>query len=341
MAQSLLAHLYSRIRGSQEDVATLSLQYILSQSDVLNKTFTKQIGDILHVELPDLQYTCQATGENSERPDLAGTDLAGNEQVLCEMKFYAGLTGNQPLGYLDRLNENGGKGLLFVCPGTRVTNLWGKLQEVCRERTVEPIVNHCIKVDGVSLAITTWSDILDRLTQVAASSAPDSMSDINQLAGFCAQMDSDAFIPFTTEDLTAGMSRKIDRYYQVVSQTMELLKSDPKLKTSSQRLRSSNVQDGYTRSLYVDGFGVSLSYDRDFWKRNSSAETPFWLLICDTIISTSVWELSPKAEKCLLKIPDAKKEGQWLALEALTDATLEEVCLDLKRQILEYLDVFR
>ncbi len=32
MAESLLAHLYSRIKGSQEDVATLSLQYIISSS---------------------------------------------------------------------------------------------------------------------------------------------------------------------------------------------------------------------------------------------------------------------------------------------------------------------
>ena len=40
MAYSLLAHLYPRIKGSQEDVATFSLGYILEQSDALNKTFT-------------------------------------------------------------------------------------------------------------------------------------------------------------------------------------------------------------------------------------------------------------------------------------------------------------
>ena len=36
MANSLLAHLSSHIRGSQEDIATISLQYILSQSTILN-----------------------------------------------------------------------------------------------------------------------------------------------------------------------------------------------------------------------------------------------------------------------------------------------------------------
>ena len=43
MANSLLAHLYSRIRGSQEDIATISLQYLLSQSIALNEAFTQLI----------------------------------------------------------------------------------------------------------------------------------------------------------------------------------------------------------------------------------------------------------------------------------------------------------
>ena len=51
MAQSLLAHLYSHIRGSQEDVATLSLQYILSQSEELRYGFNRLIGSKLHVDL--------------------------------------------------------------------------------------------------------------------------------------------------------------------------------------------------------------------------------------------------------------------------------------------------
>ena len=41
MNTSLLAHLYPYIKGSQEDVATYSLQYLLSQSDKLNIAFTK------------------------------------------------------------------------------------------------------------------------------------------------------------------------------------------------------------------------------------------------------------------------------------------------------------
>lgn len=45
MANSRLAHLYSRIRGSLEDVATVSLQYLLTQSRSLNLAFTKLISN--------------------------------------------------------------------------------------------------------------------------------------------------------------------------------------------------------------------------------------------------------------------------------------------------------
>ena len=343
MAQSLLAHLYTRIKGSQEDVATLSLQYILSQSNDLNKAFTKQLEKALHTKLDPLQYTCQSVGEKRERPDFSGVDFFGKEQVLCEMKFYAGLTENQPLGYIDRLKNEGGKGLLFICPKTRKTLLWIKLKNICTEanREVKQTDEHFMQVDGVNVAITTWSEILNHLNEVASSLSLEGLSDIKQLVGFCAQMDSDAFIPFVAEDLTSDNAKKIDRFYQVVDETIKLLKSDDTLKTSSQGLRASSVWDGYTRFLYVDDVGISLTYDRSFWKNNSSIETPFWLHICDIIVSNSVWNLSPKAQECLLKIPDSKKEGEWLALEPLTNATLDEVCQDLKGQILEYLDAFR
>ena len=60
MAYSLLAHLYPHIRGSQEDIATYSLQYLLVQSNELNRAFTKRVSEVLHVEIEDtLQYICQ------------------------------------------------------------------------------------------------------------------------------------------------------------------------------------------------------------------------------------------------------------------------------------------
>lgn len=125
MAYSLLAHLYPYIKGSQEDIATYSLQYLLSNSETLNCSFTKLIATKMEIELEDmLQYSCQVTGksEEKERPDMVGVSSYGVESILCEMKFYATLTSNQPGTYLERLRKNNGKGLMFVCPMAR--NLW-------------------------------------------------------------------------------------------------------------------------------------------------------------------------------------------------------------------------
>ena len=173
MEISLLAHLYSHIKGSQEDVATLSLQFILSQSLKLNHEFTKLLSASLHCKIEQkLNYICQAVGENKERPDIAGVDSNGKEQILCEAKFYAGLTENQPNTYLDRLKKEEAIGLVFICPAARKVTLWSKLLDLCKERSIEAIDDYCVNLDGVRMAIVTWSDIIESLRHVANSCLP-------------------------------------------------------------------------------------------------------------------------------------------------------------------------
>ena len=172
MAHSLLAHLYSHIKGSQEDIATLSLQYLLSQSAALNEAFTSYVASILEINLGEkLKYSCQSVGENNERPDMAGANNEGKEVLLCEMKFYAALTPNQPTGYLDRLQAHDGNGLIFICPKSRKTVLWAKLKERCNGRKKEAINQNCICVDGIRMGIISWAEIIAQLNKVAAISA--------------------------------------------------------------------------------------------------------------------------------------------------------------------------
>ena len=49
MAYSLLAYLFPRIKGSQEDVATYALGNILEQSAVLNEAFTRLVASKLRI----------------------------------------------------------------------------------------------------------------------------------------------------------------------------------------------------------------------------------------------------------------------------------------------------
>ena len=343
MAYSLLAHLYPHIRGSQEDIATYSLQYLLVQSMELNRAFTKRISDVLHIDVEEtLQYVCQATGksEEKERPDMAGLDSAGNESVLCEMKFYATLTANQPNTYLDRLIECDGKGLLFVCPAARQTNLWAKLNELCEERSVDEIDNYCIKVDGISLAIITWAEIIELLKQVASSVAINFSADIAQLEGYCEQLDSEAFVPFSADDLSADMANKGERYYQVIDEVIELFCADKEHDTSKKGVKATGYRKGYTRSLHIDGLTFTLNYDRDMWKNPACVETPFWIAIRD-----EEWDQNEDMIKKHDVFAENKKQMFWgmifLALEPLQNSTFSEVCEDIKHQIERYIEIIR
>ena len=341
MAYSLLAHLYPHIRGSQEDIATYSLQYLLVQSKELNRAFTKRIANVLHIEVDEiLQYVCQATGdsEEKERPDMAGLDVNGNETILCEMKFYATLTANQPNTYLDRLINCGGKGLLFVCPVARQTSLWAKLKELCEGRNVELVDEHCVKADGISLAIITWAEIIEMLKQVASSVAISFSADIAQLEGYCEQLDSEAFIPFSAEDLSAEMANKGERYYDVVDEVIELLCADKKYKTSKKGLKATAYRKGYVRYLYLDEYAISFNYDRDMWKNPVCLETPFWISI-----RNKDWDMTEELIKKHNVFTENRKQIHWgqiyIALEPLQNATFSEVCDDLKKQIERYIEI--
>lgn len=344
MSYSLLAHLYPHIKGSQEDIATFSLQYLLLQSNELNRAFTKRISNIMEIETDEtLQYVCQSTGksEEKERPDMSALDSNGNEVILCEMKFYATLTINQPLTYLDRLKENDGKGLIFVCPEARLTNLWYKLKELCSQRNIEEINRYCVKVDDIKLATITWTEIIELLKQVASSTAVEFSADVKQLEGYCNQLDSEAFIPFIAEDLSAEMANKAERYYQVLDEAIELICADKSIKTSKKGLKATAYRKGYTRSLFIDdNFTITLNYDRDMWKNPATVETPFWVAIRD-----NEWDQPESFLGICKSFPEQHKELFWglvfLALEPLQEATFAEVCEDIKNKIIEYIDCFR
>ena len=337
MASSLLAHLYSHIKGSQEDVATLSLQYIVSQSSALNREFTRILCRALQGSIDtDLNYVCQAVGENMERPDIAGIDVNGKEQILCEAKFYAGLTENQPNEYLNRLQREGGLGLVFVCPAARKATLWSKLLDLCKNRDIDSRDEYCVNIDGVRMSVLTWSEVIESLRHIASSETTEALPDIYQLDGFCKLMDNEAFIPFSTEDFGPENAIREERHYQVLDAVFNRLISDKSLRASAKGLRATPYRNGYVRYIKVMDYALSITYDRRLWRAAGSEETPFWVKI-----SAGDFTQPAEFQQAFNRYPASWEEnisdGTALALFAPANATLDEVAEELVRQILQYI----
>ena len=339
MADSLLAHLYTRIKGSQEDVATLSLQYIITASSELNHAFNKLLSATLGISLdPDISYSCQSVGDNKERPDMSGIDKTGKERVLCEMKFWAGLTDNQPIGYINRLKANGGQALVFVCPEERKVSLWDKVKKLCMQEyeMLENETDNKVCVNGIVMAIVTWKEIIYELQKVALSTSSNLIHDIEQLAGYCEYMDRKAFVPFKPEELGPITPLMEDRYYQVVDGVISKLNT---IKELSPRIRGkqSPYKSGYVRNIVLNEYIVGVSYDRAYWA-STPAEAPFWITIRD------LEERQPMMLNELYdRIPEKEKTDFYgvkaIALRPLANVPLDDIVDDLVGQIIGYISI--
>ncbi len=341
MAYSLLAHLFPRIKGSQEDVATYSLSYILEQSIILNEAFTKLISSRLRVPLEKtLSYNCQDADSEFGRPDIAGYS-AGTLQILCEAKFYAGLTPNQPVSYLKRLQGTKNSGVVFICPKNRVISLWDKVVGLAgtAELSCNKIDDDCMDYSGTRMSILSWSEIIAELLRIATERHPEMIGDLRQLEGFCSKIESEAFIPFNEDDFSIQTARNIDRYYEVVDQVYSVLQTHKEYSPSTKGLRNSPRWQGYSAYLFMDGKGVSVDYIRRLWKTPTSVSTPFWCHIRD--VEDGKWKLTDRMARFLSTIDKRKVElfygDPYMALIPKPYQTLEELAEDLANQILDYL----
>ena len=332
MRKSLLGHLYTHIKGSAEDVATMSLQYLLTYYDSLRESFN----DLLATKLcrkfdRNILYECQAVGDDLERPDMSGTDIDGNEIILCEMKFYAGLTSNQPLAYLRRLKDEKGVGLVFICP-----TLLGK----CGDENTEVLSEYCVSVNGINMAVLSWDEILLNLTQTANVKEKDSLADIEQLKGYCEQIESESFIPFREEDLGAYEAKKYERLMYIVDRVVDSLLVEKSVSASTKGLKATPNRHGYVRYMRINDFCVDFRLDLETWTDDRYIDTPYWISFRDT-----EWNTPESFIGCASGIPASRKcmwrKGHFsLAIEVPCGVVEDDVVKGIKKQILEYVKLF-
>lgn len=337
--QSLLGQFYNRIKGSQEDIASEGLTYILKNSIGARKTLNQIIEINSGFRFSDLTFTTQNVGEKLERPDICGNDENGKEVLIIEAKFWASLTHNQPNGYLERLSNN--TILMFLVPTLRIRNVFeevvNRINEIYSECEID-IENQKIKIltTGQIIIFKSWNEILNSIkSKLIEEQNQTLISDIDQIIGFCETIDTNSFQPISDEDLSPKIAKKINSYFDVVDKVVDELKNR---NSEISGLRRQPQLYGYYKYFQIENFGFAMCVKMDIW--SEFADTPFWFSIKDDISEKKIWNTTElfkrKCEKIALlfnhKYVEKNKEI-FFGLKPKIDETEDIVVNNLAYQI--------
>ena len=273
-----------------ENLAVEALGHILSGSEAARSALSEllqaggaEVGQVARVRT-------QVAGEEGTRPDLVGSDQDDKDRVLIEAKFWAGLTANQPCGYLEQLKSAPQpSALLFVAPAQR----YGLWPELCRLSKLTPDVAssgpqdsqdlQSVRTgDGPYLMLTSWRNLLGRMAaRVSAVADSHTEIDIRQLQGLAEQQDREAFLPLRQEELGPQLPRRVIDLTGIVVDAVRRTSKTEWVSIKGAAMAATATSYGiwlkFPRAEEVFGrlgsyFGVS--YGR--WARDR--DTPLWLV---------------------------------------------------------------
>jgi hypothetical protein len=337
--KSLFGYMAAKLSKHQENLATESLNYIITQSPNAAQGFLNHITQTTGINLPEqLSFRTQPGGTDGSTPDLEGIDADGQKRLVVEAKFWAGLTENQPNTYLKRLSRTKSSALVFISPEKRLLSLWPELLRRCKLGKVSfqqtDAKDLCIKIDGKpnALALTSWRALLSSiLHKVNAVGETETSSDVIQLQGLCETMDTDAFYPISSEELSTGIARRIFQYKDLVDGVTDQLRIDGL--ASTKRLKEYKPYGAWGRYMIIHDYACCLAFDCEAWK--ILRETPFWFSV-----QGKDWKFSHEAKRLLSSLekeqpPRLLVVGNWLEipLSVPTGVEKDEVMRSLISQI--------
>jgi len=273
---SLLGQFFSRIKGSQEDIASNGFVYILNSSEFARKTLNNFIFDKTNINIGEVNYLTQSIGRKLERPDISGIDVDGKERIIMEAKFWASLTKNQPIEYLNRLNDN--SVLLFICPKLREVALFNeiKFRLEHNELSTKIYENKLLLENNKNIIITNWTFLLNHLKNMLNDNNEKLLvSDVDQLIGFCEIIDNSSFLPINETDLSPSIAKRINSYYDLCDKVFDKLLTIYNFNTSGNK--ATGLRNGYARYFTINNNGMGFVLNMKFWEKYY--DTPFWYFI--------------------------------------------------------------
>jgi hypothetical protein len=275
---TLFGHLALRFSAHPENLATEALGFVLRKSGIAREALglaLEQVG----VKAPaGLHFVNQVGGEDSALPDLVGLDEAGQQLLIMEAKFWAGLTENQPVTYLARLPKNANGALVVVAPEKRVLLLWHELLDRCEKAKLEVVVRPgSFPVASIgrnhTLALVSWRALLAMImTRLQMAGEHALASDVGQLEGLCGRMDEDAFLPLTSEEVCEGVGRRVWDYTDLVERVVERASQEKLCILKGGKL--SGGRGYYGRYVLIGKYWYGIYFSAWPWK--TFGRTPIW-----------------------------------------------------------------
>ena len=273
-----------RFSQSYEDVATDALAFILDSNSSARAGMIKLLRGI-EANIPDLTFRTQVA-EGSTRPDMWGSHES-EPRVFIENKFWAGLTDNQPVSYLEQLEKYPAPTiLLFVGPEARAHTLWFELMQrltnadiSATDRGASAGVIYSVTLDGDRiLALTSWRKLLSALEN-EVSDDPNDMMDLVQLRALCDAADIDAPFPMSSEELTNQRTPALIKQLGNIIQTaIDAAINEGILEGGG--YKSTSTWEGFGRfARFADrhDVGIWLGAYWKLWKEHGLS--PLWLII--------------------------------------------------------------
>jgi hypothetical protein len=277
---TLFGHLSSKFGPSTEDIGTEALCYLLRSSDEMMEAFIGHVNGLCKGDLSaDMRIVANKSTEDGGRPDIVGWERQSSSRLFVESKFWAGLTSNQPSGYLQALEGDERSILLFLVPERRKQNVWRetlyRLDQNREASSASMPERFALQTEeGPSIAITTWGDVLDILSSSASDSGSQKIDeDIRQLRGLCQHEGADSFRPFTEGEFAASMAERIIDLHTLVKDLHDLVENRLEAWSTRQRARFAEHKYRFKAELYGYKAQVGVRYG---WWRNEGI-SPFWL----------------------------------------------------------------
>lgn len=221
---TILGHLVGwGLSQRYEDAATEGLAFMLRRHEKLRQRFVA----LLREAQPDLPGSLHFTTQSlftTCRPDMCGrTD--DKVPVFVENKFWAALTENQPVAYLDRLTEQSVPSLLlFIAPERRRASLWRELLErlttgkIAHQEVSSQLVEIIGKPYSQRLQVLGWTALFRALE----GSDDHARANLEQLAGVCHAADAADSMPLVQEELTdIKLPARLMQYTDIVREVVE------------------------------------------------------------------------------------------------------------------------